>query len=316
MTSVPGASVLSGKVVTSEGRRHVAPLSLFSVDRWIIPLLDLGSVLLNALPPPVMYALADMGGTITYWGWPAKRQAALANYRLALGEKVSAASLELTARRSFRTYARMILDVLRLRTMPFARLRHLITLEGAEHLEAGIARGKGIIAVLPHAGNWEPASNIIAFLPYRFLAVVDAGVVSRAVAGSRQRAGLSVVEQSRAARPTIRALRQNAVVILVADLVKDFRAARVQLFGRDTYLPAGPAYLAVRTGATVIPVIAIRQPDNTSVITVEPPMYADPTADPEEEAHRLSQAIADYFARIIQGHPEQWYPYRRLWSEV
>jgi phosphatidylinositol dimannoside acyltransferase len=263
-----------------------------------------------------MYALADVGGTITYWGWPAKRRAALENYRVALGEAVTAAFLDRTTRGSFRTYARMILDVLRMRRMPFERLRQLIRLEGAEHLTAAMERGKGIVAVLPHAGNWEPASNIIAFLPYRFLAVVDEGVVSRAVAGSRQRAGLSVVEQSKAARPTIRALRQNAVVILVADLVKDFRAARVQLFGRETYLPAGPAYLAVRTGAAVVPVIAIRQADNTSVITVEPPLYPDPKANPEEEAHRISQAIADYFQRVIQGHPEQWYPYRRLWTEA
>lgn len=291
-------------------------VNLFSLDRWITPLLNLGSLILNALPAKVMYALADMGGTITYWGWPAKRRAALANYRVALGEVVTGAFLDRTTRGSFRTYARMILDVLRMRTMSFERLRQLITLEGLEHLEAGIARGKGIIAVLPHAGNWEPASNIIAFLPYRFLAVVDEGVVSRAVAGSRQRAGMSVVEQSKAARPTIRALRQNSVVILVADLVKDFRAARVQLFGRETYLPAGPAYLAVRTGATVIPVIAIRQADNTSVITVEPPLYPDPRANPVDEAHRISQAIADYFQQVIRGHPEQWYPYRRLWTEA
>jgi lauroyl/myristoyl acyltransferase len=288
---------------------------LLSVDRWILPLLNLGSLLLNIVPSKVMYALADIGGTMTYWGWPAKRRAALENYRVALGEAVTAAFLDRTTRGSFRTYSRMILDVLRMRRMSFERLRHLITLEGAEHLVAGMARGKGIIAVLPHAGNWEPASNIIAFLPYRFLAVVDEGVVSRAVAGSRQRAGLSVVEQSKAARPTIRALRQNAVVILVADLVKDFRAARVQLFGRETFLPAGPAYLAVRTGAAVVPVIAIRQADNSSVITIEPPLYPDPKANPEEEAHRISQAIADYFQRVIQGHPEQWYPYRRLWTE-
>jgi phosphatidylinositol dimannoside acyltransferase len=289
---------------------------LLSVDRWILPLLNLGSLLLNIIPSKAMYALADVGGTITYWGWPAKRRAALENYRVALGEAVTAAFLDRTTRGSFRTYARMILDVLRMRRMPFERLRQLITLEGAEHLAAAMARGKGIVAVLPHAGNWEPASNIIAFLPYRFLAVVDEGVVSRAVAGSRQRAGLSVVEQSKAARPTIRALRQNAVVILVADLVKDFRAARVQLFGRETYLPAGPAYLAVRTGAAVVPVIAIRQADNTSVITIEPPMYPDPQANPEEEARRISQAIADYFQRVIQGHPQQWYPYRRLWTEA
>lgn len=289
---------------------------LVSVDRWILPLLNLGSLLLNIIPSKVMYILADIGGTITYWGWPAKRRAALENYRVALGEAVTVASLDRTTRGSFRTYARMILDVLRMRRMPFERLRQLIRLEGAEHLTAAMERGKGIVAVLPHAGNWEPASNIIAFLPYRFLAVVDEGVVSRAVAGSRQRAGLSVVEQSKAARPTIRALRQNAVVILVADLVKDFRAARVQLFGRETYLPAGPAYLAVRTGAAVVPVIAIRQADNTSVITVEPPLYPDPRANPEDEAHRISQAIADYFQRVIQGHPEQWYPYRRLWTEA
>jgi KDO2-lipid IV(A) lauroyltransferase len=270
---------------------------------------------LNALPARALYAVADLGGTITYWGWPQKRRAAHANYRVALGP-VPPARLAATARRSFRAYARMIVDVIRLRALPLERLRELIKIEGLEHLEAARARGKGTVAVMPHVGNWEPASNMTAFLPaFRFLAVVDEGLASRAVAGSRRRAGIRTVEQSRAARATIRALRDNAVVLLAADLVKDFRAARVQLFGRETHLPAGPAYLAVRTGAALVRVVSIRQPDNTSVITCEPPLLADPQRDPIEEARRLSQAIADYFQRVIQRHPEQWYPYRPLWSD-
>lgn len=279
-----------------------------------MPVLDLGSLVVNGLPPLISYALADAGGAIFYRAWGAKRRAARSNYGVVLDRSATVQATSQLARRSFRAYARMVLDTLRLRTMPVDRLRQWITLEGREHIEEGMARGKGIIAVLPHVGNWEPASNVAALLPFRMLAVVDEGLVSRAVAGSRQRVGIAVVEQSRAARPVIRALRDNFLVLLVADLVKDFRATPVRLFGRETHIPAGPAHLAVRTGAAMMPVVAVRRKDNTSLIRCEPLLFADPTCDPAEEMRRLSQAIAGYFERVIRAHPDQWYPYRPLWT--
>ena len=280
----------------------------------MVPVLDLASAVIAALPVSLSYALADLGGLLTYWGWPAKRAAARTNFGVALDRPARAPEVGRVARRSFRTYGRMIVDVLRLRTMPLERLRRWMELRGAEHLDAALARGKGVILVAPHVGNWEPASNVVAFVPYRVLAVTDGGLISRAIAHSRQRVGMAVVEQTKAARPAIRALRENAIVVLIADLVKGFRAAPVRLFGREAHIAAGPAHLAVRTGAALVPTVALRQPDNTSVIACEPPLYADPRADPAAEVSRLSQAIANYFERVIRMHPEQWYPFRPLWA--
>lgn len=296
--------------------KQPALVPLLSVDRWVLPVLDLASTIVHALPLRLGYALADLVGSLTYRLWGAKRRAAHENFSIALALPACAPAVARTARRSFRGYARMVIDALRFRRMPIEALRRWIEIDGVEHLEAAHARGKGVIAVLPHVGNWEPASYIVARLPYRIVAVTDEGLVSRAIASSREAAGITIVAQSRAARPALRALRENAVVVLVADLVKDFRAAKVHLFGRVTHLPAGPAHLAVRTGAALLPLTAVRRADNSSLIRIEPPLYADPAADPAAEAGRLSQAIAAYFEGIIRRHPEQWYPYRPLWSDA
>ncbi len=285
---------------------------LASLERWLIPFLDLGSAIVNALPVWFGYALADVGGLTSYWVLPRKRQAARTNFSVALDRPPASPPVGRIVRKSFRTYSRMVVDVLRLRTMPIERLKSWIELHGLEHLDAALARGKGVILVTPHVGNWEPASNVVAMFSYDVLAVVGSGLVSRAVSQSRQRAGMTVVEHTRAARPAMRALRQNSVVILVADLVKDYRAAPVRLFGRDAHIAAGPAHLAVRTGAALVPVVSIRQADNTSIIRCEPPLYVDQHADTVAESNRLSQAIAAYFERTIVAHPEQWYPYRPL----
>ena len=285
------------------------------IDRWVLPVVDLGSAVINALPVTVSYHIADAGGLLTYLGWPAKRRAARANFGVALCADAAAPRVGRIARRSFRGYARMIVDALRLRTMPLERLRSWLEVTGLEHIDAALARGKGAILVAPHVGNWEPASNLAAFVPYRILAVVDEGLVSRAVASSRQRAGIALVPQSRAVRPALRALRQNEIVVLIADLVKDFRAAPVRLFGRNAHIAAGPAHLAVRTGAALVPVVSSRRPDNRCLITIEPPVVADPSSDPAVETRRLSQAIAGYFERVIRATPEQWYPYRPLWTD-
>jgi KDO2-lipid IV(A) lauroyltransferase len=285
-----------------------------SVEHWVVPVLDLGSALANVLPEWLSYLIADGCGLIAYQFMRQGRAALQHNLSVALGQSAQSPRVRRVARHSLTSYARMMLDTLRLRTMPLDELRTWIHVSGLEHIDAGLARGKGVILVAPHVGNWEPASNLAAFVPYRVTAVVDEGLISRAAATSRQRVGLSLVAQSNAVRPIVRALRQNEVVVLISDLVKDFRAAPVELFGQRTYIAAGPAHLALRTGATLVPIVSIRRADNRSDVIVEPPVLAVPGAELVAETNRLSQQVAAYFEMVIRGHPEQWYPFRPLWE--
>ncbi|MCL4508546.1 MAG: lysophospholipid acyltransferase family protein [Chloroflexi bacterium] len=278
-------------------------------------LLRYGGWIVDTLPAPLVNGSVAVGARTVLWLWGSKRRACEQNFAVAFGLSTPSRQLRWWARQSFRSYGRLVVDVLRSVNRPIESLSAAVQLDGQEYLDGVLATGRGVVVVLPHVGTWESALAIVERLPYQALAVVDSGILSKALAASRIRARLTLVEQEHAAHRAVEALRRNWVVILAADLVKDFSAIEVALFGRHTALPAGPAFLAYRTGAGIVPIVAVRAADGHNVIRCYAPIWPERSRPVRVEVQRMTQLIADHFERVIRQHPDQWYPYRPLWRE-
>lgn len=278
--------------------------------------IDAAAACASALPRPLAYQLADVAGFATFYLWPRGRRNALRNFAWVLGREARSPSVRRTAKGSFRYYARMAIDVLRQRRLDAESLRHSIRAEGLEHLDAALARGKGAILVAPHLGNWETAVSLACFVRHRVLAVSEDGFAAQLVAGNRDRAGIEIVPRSKSLRPLLRALSSNSLVILVCDLAKDMQASEVDFFGLPSRIPVGPALLARRTGAALVPIYAIRDHDQRTLVRIEPPVAPHVTDDQERDVQLMSQWIADFFARVIRANVVQWYPYQQYWSDA
>src|SRR5260370_37479085 len=149
-------------------------------------------------------------------------------------------------------------DFLLLPALSRERVRRLVEVRGLEHIDAVLARGRGAIVVTPHFGSWDMAAAAAVAHGVRLTAVADrfgSQELDRAVVGAREKFGMKVVPVGVAAgRAVLNALRHNEVVALVCDLPKEGRNVAVSLCGQPALVPAGPAVLALRTGAPVVPI--------------------------------------------------------------
>src|SRR2546430_14724367 len=112
---------------------------------------------LRMLPAGMRHAVAAPGGTAWFWLSRAQRNAALDNYAAALGRERSDPEVARVARSAFQNYGRMLMDFLLLGSLTPQELMARMSVDGLEPLDAGLARGKGVIMATPHMGSWDMA---------------------------------------------------------------------------------------------------------------------------------------------------------------
>jgi len=122
---------------------------------------------------------------------------------------------------------------------------------------------------------------------------------------------VQVIPFGRAARQCLRNLAENKLLGLVGD--RDFSEKGVEsdFFGKPSLFPQGPAALALKTGASIVPTLSIRQKDGTFVLKIEKPIR--PAAG--DTILSLTNAYKSVLEKYIRQYPEQWYMFRRFWRE-
>ena len=279
--------------------------------------------LVRRLPEPVAYGLGRAGGRAFYRLDAGRRQALRANLRHVLGRAVTPAELEAVVRRGFATYGRYWVEAFRLEDLPAAEIRRRLTLEGREHLDAAVAAGRGTIFASPHLGNWDAGGAWLAASGYPATAVVErlrpAELYER-FAAYRRALGLELLpldDGSETMRGVLRALRAGRVVALVCDRDLTGGGLPVRLFGAATVMPGGPASLALRTGATLLPcaVYQDRRRGHWHAV-IRPPLRPEPSGDSRADVQALTQRLADEFERLIAHAPDQWHVLSHHWREA
>jgi lauroyl/myristoyl acyltransferase len=271
-----------------------------------------GARVLRATPAGLRHAAAAPGGFAWFWLSRGQRQAALDNYAAALGRERSDPEVARVARRAFQNYGRMLMDFLLLGSLSPDELLARMSIDGREHLDEGIARGRGVIMAVPHMGSWDMAGSYGGVLGYRVAAVAERfpGSLNEAVVRTRQRFGMSVITMGRSAvRAITDALTANGVVALLCDLEQG-PGVPVTFFGRRAIVPAGPAAIAIKTGATLIPACQYAVSPGRYRIHLEPPL-AWPAGETKEG---LMQRVVVRFEEFIKERPDQWYAFRPMFS--
>jgi phosphatidylinositol dimannoside acyltransferase len=269
-----------------------------------------GGRLLRAVPPGLSHAVAAPGGTAWYWLSPGQRRAALENYAAVLGLPASDPHVARVAKTAFQNYGRMLVDFLRMAGLTPEELIARTTVDGREHFDTALARGRGAIMAVPHMGSWDMSGAYAAAIGYKAVAVTDPfpGSLNDAVVRTRLRYGLQVISTGRAAVRTLTdTLRANGVIGLVCDL-QHGPGVEVDFFGRRAVVPAGPAALALKTGAALIPISQHATAPGRQHIHLDPALSVT-AADTKES---LMQRVVDRFEVFIRERPEQWYAFRRM----
>ena len=275
---------------------------------------SVGARVLRAVPPGLRHAAAVPGGAAWFWLSAGQRRAALDNYAAALGRERSDPEVGRVARRAFQNYGRMLTDFLLLGSLTPEELIQRVTMDGREHLDAALAKGRGAIMAVPHMGSWDMAGSYGGALGYPISAVAERfpGSLNDAVVRTRQRYGLNVIALGRAAvRGITQALQANSVVALLCDLEQG-PGVTVRFFGRHAIVPGGPAAIALKTGAPLLPACQYATSPGHHHVHLDPPL----TLTSGETKEGLMQRVVSRFEDFIKERPDQWYAFRPMFTRT
>jgi KDO2-lipid IV(A) lauroyltransferase len=284
--------------------RRLAPLYLaYLVASRLVP----------RLPRPVGYWLADRAGDLAWCGARAARRAVAGNLTRVTGRKPTRQLVRLVFRHGARNYY----DTFLIPTLGPDELRGLVQVEGWSQLEAALAAGKGAIMVGVHLSSVALCGQIVAARGHSITTVTEAAdppdlneFLLRLRSGGGVRAlplGGDLMRQ------LLAALRRNEVVGLVMDRDIAGTGVAVDFFGAETRLPGGAALLALRTGAPILPAVAVRARGDRFRGWIANPVDVERVADPGESVRRTTAAIARRFEPYIRAHPEQWTVFQPIW---
>jgi phosphatidylinositol dimannoside acyltransferase len=288
-------------------------------ERFVVLLYRAASAALARIPLRVSEPPARWLFVAGYYLWPARRRIILANASHVLGLPVGHPDVAGLARAIYATYSRFALELMRLPSLPADEPRRLLQAEGAHHERLVAlwrrcqAEDRAIIAVSGHIGSIEVFAGAYAQLGIHVYGLADDSAfpeLFELLTRSRARWGVTIIPWRRL-RDIYRVLRRPCTLGMVVDWGYRPDDLPVRLFGAWTTLPVGPAMLAARTRALIVPVVARRQADGS----YRPRMY-DPIevadASPTELA-RATQAIADALEDMVSAGPEQWYTFKPMW---
>ena len=218
------------------------------------------------------------------------------------------------SREALRSYARYWLEVFRLPVTPTPRIVEGTTTVGEPAVRALLDGPRGVVLALPHSGNWDTAAAWFVATGVRFTTVAERlqpeSLYDRFVE-FRESLGMEVLPLTGGDRSPYDVLAERleagGAICLLADRDLTPRGIDVQFFGATARMPAGPASLALRTGAALVPVHLSFTAQGWCIRFLE--------EIPPSDVPTMTQQLADAFADGIGAHPADWHMLQRLWLD-
>ena len=273
------------------------------------------TALSNVLPRSLQYRIAHVVADAHYMLDRRARESVKANLRVILPEAAESRIRE-DAHWVFRSFGMYLCEFLGYRRYGPEFIDAHVAVQGREHLDAAMAKGRGAIFVSAHYSNWELGATTIAHLGYPVTAIVRMHPQPRINAMFvRQRAsrGVEVVSSEHGAKAALKTLRKNGTVAMLGDRTTGGPVVCVNFFGRRTLLPQGPWRIAYVSGATLLPTFIHRQFNNNYTMKFGPPIEV-PHGERVESITAAAQAWALRFEECVRADPCQWANFMPFWD--
>ncbi|MCC6502965.1 MAG: lysophospholipid acyltransferase family protein [Deltaproteobacteria bacterium] len=242
---------------------------------------------------------------------------ALENLERAFGESLSASERERIAARVFRNLGIMLFEFLRMPWLGKKGVEAIVEFKGLEKIEKALERGKGVLLVTAHYGNWELLHASLGHKGYSLELVVrkmDSPLIEQFVRWVRTRSGINIVYKVKAMLPLVRRLNANAVAMILVDQnTMSHEGVFVDFFGVPASTNKGPALLAQKTGAAVLPVFISRD-GHKHVVEVWDEIAIVDTGDRDADTETNTATLTKAVEKAIRTRPDQWFWVHRRWK--
>lgn len=277
----------------------------------------------RTVPRTISYALARRVGGGYFRLRPKYRAAIRSNLSIVLSLPEDSPAVLRTADEMVRGHSCAWLDFLHFASRPAQESESLVGgVEGFSRILEARERGRGVLLLTAHLGNWEIGGLMLARAkqPIHVVLVPDIFPgVERIRRQLHARAGVTEIPIDRSFVPTLavmRALGQNAIVAMQGDRDFNNTGIAVPFFGRAAWFPRGPLRVAMATGATVLPAFIVRMPDGRYRAIIEEPLAIASDEGGREEALRTNvERYVAILERYVSAHPDQWYCFYPFWDD-
>lgn len=231
------------------------------------------------------------------------------------------ADLDAVAHAGMRSYLRYWCEVFRLPDWDRSRVVGRLRAVDEHNMRDPLAAGVGLVGALPHMGNWDHAGAWATMTGAKVTTVAERlkpEAVYEDFLAFREGLGMEILPLSGGDQDVFSVLadrvRANHFVPLVADRDLSARGVPVTFFGERATMPAGPAALALRTGAPLVPLTVYYEgtpPHHDTVLRFHDPVEVSTGPDP---IRSMTQKVASTFETGIAAHPQDWHMLQRLFS--
>lgn len=286
-------------------------------------LYKIGQILVLSLPLKAAYRLALILADMRYLFFGRDRRVIKNNLRAVLG-KVNKKRLNFEARWAFRNFGKYLVDFFRFSKLDKNFIDKFITVEGKSYLDEALTKGKGVILVSAHLGNWELGGVVMSLLGYRFNVIAlshankrvdDLFIRQRSIKGvnvvplpKRAQVGFSI-------RSCFRALSQNEIVALLGDRDFSGQGLNLDFFGKKAVVPKGPAMFSIKSGAAIVFAFMIREKGDKFRLVFEPLSDYTLTGNLDLDTKNITKEILKILEKYIKKYPSQWFIAADLWGD-
>jgi lauroyl/myristoyl acyltransferase len=275
--------------------------------------------LVTRLPRSSSYAIGHAATWLAYRLMRDGTQAIVDNLRVVRPEATDQ-ELKRLALLTYRSYARDTIDFIRSLVMNRSELEPVMANLDNARLADLLARGRGVLIVGGHFGNWELGGVALRLLQGYPLTVVGKAEASPVVGAIRRRMreslGIETLEIGQMLETALqirRLLADNGIVAMLLDRYLGRDRIDVTFFGRPTGFLRTPAMIGYLTGAPLLPAFMIRQADDRFVGALGDPIMVDSTRPTEDAVRAATQAFATQLEDRIRTNPQLWYQFYPYW---
>lgn len=277
----------------------------------------IGYFLTMVFPKKVLYAIACFLADIYWLFSPKDRSGVESNLRAILGLGISDKDLKQMAPGVCRNFAKYLVDFFSASKIDGDYVKKFVRIKGVHNLDAALAKGRGVIVLSAHLGNWELGGFVVSQMGYPLSAVVlthKNKKMNEFFTRQRLAGKMRPIETGLSLKACYRVLRDNGLVALLGDLDFMGNGLPLDFFGNKRFIPKGPAVLSYRIGSAVVPIFLVREEGDTFRLIIEKPIYPDYNMDEGTAVVELTKKYISLIEFYIRRYPDQWCIFRNMWE--
>ncbi|MGQ9610394.1 MAG: lysophospholipid acyltransferase family protein [bacterium] len=286
-------------------------------DLIIYILIELIGYIVRRIPRGAGLKLGIEVGNLVYLISKKRRNIAVNNLSMVFGDKLTEKSIDNLARKSFQNMGKTLIEFLTFPVYSTEDLIKMVKIEGKNNFINLMTKGKGVIAITAHFGNWELIFHVLSAFTTKLSAIAQSfknKALNRLVEEYRTSHGGKIIDKKHAVKQSLDLLNDGFCVIILSDQDAGKNGIFIDFLGVPASTAKGPILFALRTGAYVIEIFDIRQKDDSHIISISEPLKLSITGNIERDIETNTTKIVKDLEELIMKYPSQWLWMHNRWK--